>query len=216
MTPAQVEEAARRRYNAVNSDFWSQDEVFKVIYEAEQILAQEALVIEDLDTSITTVAGTRGYAYPSLVIGIKRVEYDGQKLMRVDDREDDLLTLNNSNATEQGRPTYYSEWDDTLYLRPIPDAANTLTLRVYKQATLLTTASTTLSTPVRCHAALINYTVAQLAAKDKAWDVYDRFMEAWQADVEKHKAWTARKKRTDGFAVVKDEDEQAVTILGGV
>jgi hypothetical protein len=216
MTPAQVEEAARRRYNAVNSDFWSQDEVFKVIYEAEMILAQEALVIEDLDTSITTVAGTRGYAYPSLVIGVKRAEYDGQKLKRIDDRDDDLLTLNNANATEQGSPIYYSEWEDTLYLRPIPNTALTLTLRVYKLPALLTTASTTLSTPVRCHAALINYTVAQIAAKDQEWNVYDRFMDRWEKDVEKHKAWTARKKRTDGFATVKDEDQQGVTILGGV
>lgn len=216
MTPAQVEQAARRRYNAENSTFWSQDEVFKVIYEGEQILATEELVIEGRDTSTSTVNGTRAYSKPSLFIAIKRLEYDGQRLKRIDEREDDMLTLNNAGTTETGTPQYYSEWADSVYLRPIPDAAETLTIYGYKEATLLTTASTTLSVPSYCHTALINYVAAIMAAKDQRWDQYDRFMSAWEGDRMRIRAWVAKRKRTDAFAVVKDEESQAVTILGAV
>lgn len=216
MTPAQVETAARRRYNSENSTFWSQDEIFKVIYEAEQILAMDALVIEATDTSITTVAGTRAYNKPSLFIAVKRIEYNGGKLKKIDFREDDALTLSNSTTTAQGTPQYYVEFDDQFLLRPIPDAAQTLTIYGYQEATLLTTASTTLSTPARCHSSLINYVAAVMASKDENWEMYNYFMQFWQKDVERHIAFTAKKKRQDGFAVVKDEESLAVTLLGAV
>lgn len=216
MTPAQIEEAARRRYNAVGDTFFSQDELFKVIWEAEQELALEAYAIEGKDTSISTVAGTRTYSMPSLYFGIKRVEYDGVRLHRIDDRDDDLLTLSNSTTTDQGSPLYYWLWNDVIYLRPIPDAVKTLTIYGYKEATLLTTASTTLSVPTRCHSKIINYVAAIIAAKDENFQTSDRFMNMWREDLKREIAFTRRKKRTDSFASVKDEDAMALTILGAV
>ena len=216
MTPAQVEEAARRRYNSVGSSFWAQDEIYKVIYEGEQILATEGLVIEAKDTSTTTVAGTQGYALPSLFIDVKRLEYDGQKLQPIDFRQDDQITLLNSATATQGTPQYYTLWNDTVYLRLIPDAAETLTFYGHKEATLLTTASTTLSVPVRYHIRLIDYVVAQMAAKDGNWPMYDRYIGAWDKTVEKVRQIKARLKRADGFAVVKDEESLSETLLGSV
>lgn len=216
MTPAQVEESARRRYNAVNASFWSQDEIYKIIYEGEQILAIEALVIEDKDTSITTVNGTRAYSYPSLTIAIKRIEYNGRKLQPIDLREDDALTLNNSGTLSTGDSQYYAIWNDQIYLRPIPSAAQTLTLYRYKEATLLTTASVSLSVPVRCHTALIDYTIAHMGAKDGNFGIMDRYMNRWDSHLDQIKRWNAKRKRTDGYAVVKDEESLPVTFLGGV
>lgn len=216
MTPAQVEEAARRRYNAVGDTFWSQDELFKILYEAEQQLATEALVIEAKDTSIATVSGTRSYAYPSLFIAIKRIECNGIKLKPIEFREDDTITLNNSATTQTGQPQFYTIWNDQILLRPIPDAVYTLTIYGHKEAALLTTASSTLSVPVRCHSSLINYAASMIAAKDENWTMSQKFMDMWMADVARHRAWTAKKKRTDGFAVVKDEASLAETFLGSV
>lgn len=216
MTPQQVEEAARRRYNAVNDTYWVQDEIFKIIYEGEQILATEALAIEAKDTSITTVSGTRIYDIPSLVIAIKRIEYNGYKLQPIDFREDDFLTLNNSSTADTGTPQFYTIWNSQIYLRPIPDAAHTLTLYCNKEATLLTTASTTLSTPTFCHSGLIDYTVAQMGAKDQKFEVMDRYDAKWERQVIRIKQWIAKRKRTDGYAVVKDEESMAVTLLGAI
>lgn len=216
MTPAQVEEAARRRYNSDASTFWSQDEVFKVIWEGEMILALEDLVIEGKDTTITTVAGTRAYDFPSLMISAKRIEYNGSKLQPIDFRDDDALSLNNSATTAQGSPQYYAVWNKQIYLRPVPDAAQTLTIYKYSEPTLLTTASTTLSTPTICHQALINYTTAMMAAKDENWTMHDRYMAAFTADRVRINQWFIKKKRQDGFAVVKDEESLASTLLGGI
>jgi hypothetical protein len=216
MTPAEVEEQARRRYNVLNDSFYSSDEIYKSIYQAEMILAREANVIEASDTSTSTVAGTRAYAYPTRCLGIKRLEYAGAKLKPIEFREDDSLTLSNSASTSQGTPQYYVEWDDTAYLRPIPDAVGTLTFYFYSEPTPLTTSSTTLSTPVRCHIHLVDYVVAELAAKEGNFDVSDRYMDKWNDYLAKEKAQTAKRKRRDGFAVVKDEESLSETILGAV
>ena len=41
-------------------------------------------------------------------------------------------------------------------------------------------------------------------------------MKMWEADVKRHRAWTMKKKRTDGYAVVKDEESMSETLLGAV
>lgn len=215
MTPTQVVEQARRRYNAFGDSYWSDDELMQLVYEAEMTLATEANVIEDKDTSITTVASTRDYALPTGLLALKRVEYNGYKLKPIDQREDDALTLNNSDSTSEGTPQYYFVFENRIYLRPIPDAADTLTLFCYKEPTALSTSSTTLSTPTRCHIHLINY-VLSMALKDGNFDIADRYENRWNVYLEREKKWTQKRKRTDGFATVKDEESLAETILGFV
>ncbi len=216
MTPQQVEEAARRRYNSVDSSFWSQDEVFKLIYEAELILAKEALVIEASTTSSST-ASTRAYSFPTSFIAIKRVEYNGAKLRPIDFREDDLLTLSNASTTETGTPQYYVVFNDQIYLRPIPDTSSvTITWYGYKEPTLLTTASSTLSVPTRYHIDLVEYVVSIMAAKDENLTLAQFYEARWLDRVEKAKAWQKKRLRTDGFATVKSEEMLSQTLLGTV
>lgn len=205
MTPAQVEEAARNRYNSINSAFFSQDEIFKVIWAGEQQLAKKALVIEAYNTSITTVNGTRSYNFPSLTIAIKRAEYDGGRMDPVSFREDDAMTGFNASTTATGTPRWYEQWGKTIFLRPIPDSAKTLGLYVYQEATLLTTASVVLSTPSEYHEMLVNWTVSQMAAKDLRFDIAQYYTGLWQEDLKDAIAWARRKKRTDMFAMVKDD-----------
>lgn len=216
MTPAQLVEQARRRYNAYGDSYWSEDELIQLVYEAEMILATEAKVIEDKDTSITTVSGTRTYSVPSGTIGIKRVEYDGYKLKPIDQREDDALTLNNSDTTSTGTPQYYFEFAGTLYLRPIPDDAQTLTLFRFAEPDALTTSSTTLSTPTRCHIHICDFILSVMTMKDGNFDVSDRYQARWEKYVERERRTTQKRKRADGFATVKDEESLAETILGFV
>jgi hypothetical protein len=216
MTPQQVESAARRRYNSEDSTFWSQDEVFKVIYEGELILAREALVIEASTTS-TSTDGTRAYSFPSGFIAVKRIEYNGSKLRPIDFREDDLLTLSNSTTTEEGTPQYYVVWNDQVYLRPIPDTSDvTITWYGYKEPTLLTTVSSTLSIPSRFHVDLIEYTASIMAAKDENLRMAQYYEARWMDRVERAKAWQKKRLRTDSFATVKSEEALSQTLLGTV
>lgn len=219
MTPAQVETAARRRYNSESSTFWSQDEVFKLIYEAELILARECNAIEGTDTSLTTTAGTRTYSVPATpaIISIKRVEVDGRKLQRIDFRDDDALTLYNAGTAQEGNAQYYTEWDGVLYLRPIPsESALQIKLYTYEEPAMLTTVSTTLSTPTRCHMRLVDYVTAQMAFKDENYDAHDRMIGRWDKFVEQERALAQKRKRADGFATVKIEETLGATVLGSV
>lgn len=218
MTPAQVQTAALRRYNSEQSTFWGQDEIFKVISEAEMALATECLNIEGVDTSISTVIGTRQYSLPSspAVLALKRVEYDGRRLVKIDVNSDDELTLYNANTTSQGTPQWYAEWDGAIYLRPIPAAVATITLYTYEEPALLTTASTTLSVPVRCHLAMVEYVTAQMAFKDENYPAFDRMINRWEKFVEKEKAFAKKKKRTDSFATVKTDEGFGVRFPGPV
>lgn len=216
MTPQQVEEAARRRYNAESDTFYSQDEVFKIIYEGELELSTHGLVIEARDTSISTVAGTRSYSFPTSFIAIKRLEYDGNKLQLTDFREDDRLTLSNASTTSQGRAQFYQIFAKTIYLRPIPDGIKTLTLYGYKEPTLLTTSSVVLSIPTEFHMDLVDFVSMQLCAKDKDYEGVGLYSQRWEAAKKKARQWMRRRMRTDSFSVVKDEDLLSLTILGSV
>src|SRR5688500_17329952 len=105
MTPAQVETQARRRYNSVSdTTFYSQDEVYQYIFEAEMELATRAKLIEGRDTSITTTASDQTYEVPDGFFEVSRLEYDGDKIQKIEMREDDTVTIGNSDTTSTGSP----------------------------------------------------------------------------------------------------------------
>lgn len=214
MTPAEIEEAARRKYNGVDDSFWSSEEIMGLIYEAQLQMARESINIENIYTA-TTAAGTQSYAMPTNAISIKRIEYDGQKLERITLREDDSITNLKSDITEQGTSTYYYEWSDAIYLRPIPDSAVTLKIYTYDEPAAVTLNST-LEVPTQFHRDLVNFVVMEMALKDQNLSVADRYSVKWEQSLLRAKRWSRRRKRGDEFQVVKNSDDTARTILGTV
>ena len=212
MTPSAVEEAARQRYNAVNETFWSQDEIFTLEYLASQEMALETKCIERTYTT-TTVASTQEYAYPTNVISIKRVTYNGAKLAPIDLRRMDSLTLNTSSTTVTGTPDYYAEWNGTLILFPTPDAAQTLKVYSFNEPQVITVSST-LEIPTAFHGRLVNYILSEMYAKDKDFPSAKYYKDLWLKDIQEVKRWIARRRRGDSFATVVDESSLQNTILG--
>lgn len=216
MTPSQVETAARNRYGASTDSFFSQSEIFDLIFQAEMILATQTFCIEGVDSSTTTVSGTQSYAFPTNFIGVKRVEWNGRRLKKYDFREDDLVTALAANTTTTGDPTYYFIWNGTIYLREIPGSAQTLKVWGYKQPTALSTSpiSTSLSVPVRHHPKLINYVTSHIAAKDKDYEGSRYYLELWEQDVKRAEAEEKRLKRADQFSYVRTEEQMQTTEFG--
>lgn len=216
MTPQQIEDAARRKYNSVGSSFFAQAEIWDLIYQAELEISAETKMLEAKSTSLTTTAGTQTYAYPTGVSEIKRVEVDGVKIKRIDFREDDRLTLLNSNSTERGTPQYYFDWDKTLYLRPIPDTSS-LTIKIYhyEEPLPVTAAAQTLEVPSLWHMCIVDRVVAEMALKDGNAAVADRYFSRWyDVHMPKMVKWTRKRRSGDTFAVVRDEDDLVGTVLG--
>ena len=212
MTPSQIEQAARERYNSVGDRFYSQAEILQLIFDAEMELARECLTIEETYTT-STVADQREYAIPTNCHTIRRVEYSGRKLTPIAFVEDDALTANNMTTTASGTPEYYSVWGDAIYLRPIPSAVGTLKIYSYDEPTLPAVTST-LKTPSIFHNGLINFVVGQMCAKDENAKMVSYYMGKWEADKAFALRYMKKRRRGDGFASVKDEESLPTTMLG--
>lgn len=215
MTPSQIEDAARRRYNSVGDSFWSSAEILELLYDACLEIATETLCIERT-YSTTTTSGTQEYAYPTNAIAIKRVTYNGQKLKVIDMREDDAVTGLDMSTTSTGTPQYYFIWNETISLRPIPDSSSaTLKIWTYNEPASLTSTST-LEIPTVFHMKLVYYIVAEMAAKDSNAVAAKYYMDRWDRAKIDAKKWIKRSKRGDSFAVVKDDEQLVEAYLGFV
>lgn len=204
MTPTQLEEFARQRYNAVSDTFWSQAEILNYMYMACSEMASRCGVIERT-FSTTTVSGTQAYDFPTNAKEIKRVTWDGKKLTPIDMREDDAATGMNMATTDTGNPEYYWQWNNAIYLRPVPGSAATLKVWSRNFPSSIAIGST-LEIPEEFHLRLANFINQQMAAKDQNFDAAQYWGSIWAQDLVHAEREMRKKKRADGFASVKDEN----------
>lgn len=215
MTPTEIDDFARQQYNSVGDTFWSEAELRSLMYQAQMELATKALVIEGApDTSVPTVIGQRAYTLPSLVIAIKRIEYNGIKLDPIDFQEDDTLTLSSANTTSTGTPLYYALWNNKVYLRPVPDAVQTLTIYAYKEPTQTTTVTTELDVPTMYHLNIVDFLLKTMCAKDGNMVSAKYYEERWDKAVLEAIKWQRKRRRGDSFVTVKNDETMARTIIG--
>jgi hypothetical protein len=212
VTPLELQTYARQQYNATTDEFYSDDELYQHIWAAEQILATEGLLIERVYTT-TTVVDQQEYSYPTDTIAIKRVTYDGVKLVPISFREDDTLTLGNAATTATGSPQFYALWNRALYLRPIPDDDLALKIFSYNKPTEVSAAST-LEIDEMWHLAMADYLLWKMASKDKNFEAAGHYKELWDKTVYEARKWGRKQKRTDGFHSIKDEEAWPSTFPG--
>lgn len=212
MTVTELQTAARDVYNATGDTFFSDAQINNWMRQACNILAKRAHVIERVYTT-TTVASTQDYAYPTNTIAIKRITYNGIKLKRITQREDDVVTLANQSSTQSGTPYYYTDWNYTISLRPIPSDAQTLKIYSYNLAQEITNTST-IEVPAVYHMDLVNYIVMMMFAKDKDTENMSNHKTLWEEAVMLAQTHEKRKRRTDSFSVVQDEGSLIGTMFG--
>ncbi len=212
MTPGDVIEFAKQQYNAVNDTFFSDSELYRLIWMAQNELAREANVIEQT-YSTSTVIGQQSYSYPSLMVSIKRVTYGGLKLEPITFREDDSLTLGNSATTVVGTPNYYSVFNKVLYLRTVPDSVKSLVLFGYNEAQEVS-ATSVLEVPTHYHQDLADFLLWRMAIKDKNYTGAEYAHQVWKEKVAGAKSWSKKRLRGDANAHVQDIDMPTVPGLG--
>jgi hypothetical protein len=202
MTPGEVVTFARQQYNAVGDTFFSDPEMYSLVKIAQTELANAAKCIERV-YSTTTVAGTQSYAFPTLATEIKRITYDGYNLEPATFREDDLLTAYDQDTTTRGTPRHFFTWNQTIYLRPIPDSA--LTLQIFSiNAPDDVSSTSTLDVPTLFHLDLADFLLWKMAVKDKNWSAADYFKKVWDERVGNSQAVWKKHKRAAGFTSVRD------------
>lgn len=217
MTPAQIETAARRKYNSSSSNFFATAEIYDLIYQAETEIAVKTRMLEGRTTiSGGSIASTQSYTLPTGALEIKRVEYSGAKLERIDLRQDDAATMMNSNSTQTGVPQYYYFWNSTLYLRPIPAASSDqIRIYYYVEPALITSATQVLEVPAVWHMPIVDFVVSEMAAKDGQFDMADFYFQRWtNVHIPAMLAWVKKRRTGDQFNMVKDVDTLNDTLLG--
>lgn len=213
MTIDQLEQAARERYNAVGEPFWSQAEMWNLMYSGCLELATETLCIERT-YSTTTVSGTQEYSFPTNVIMVKRVTYDGSKLEPISQRQGDTLTLNDGSVNVTGSPAWYGQFNETFIMYPTPDDALTLKVWGIVEPQMIIAATATLEVPSFTHMRLVNYMLSEMYAKDKDFASAGYYKGIWEKDKIQVKAWMRKARRGDSPAMVINEDRMPTTILG--
>lgn len=198
MTPTEIETTARQRYNAVGDDFFPQEMIMDLIYAASLQLALEAYPIEKV-FSTTSVADQKEYTYPTQMVGIRRIEYDGVKIDPMD-----LIDDPKTSTTEPtGKPYGYSIWADVIRLYPTPsESSKTIKIFGFNEPQRVTTSSV-LEIPTEYHLDIVEYILSAFFAKDKDRNMSTYHRDLWDRAVGKAKRDRAKRKRTDRFSVVK-------------
>lgn len=201
MTPQQVNTAIRQRYNAEGDDFFSDAMIWDIIYQAQMVMAQEAFVIERKYSS-TSVAGTRELDYPTTAMALRRVEYDGEKILPVSLDEDPKT----STTEVSGDPREYAIWNNEIILFPTPSTTgDTIVIYTYNEPQAVSDTST-LEVPSEYHLDIIDYGLSILYAKDGNMPMSQYHERRWEKGLERIKRTRAKKKRGDQFVIVRDQD----------
>ena len=200
LSVSDIQTRARERYNAVGDDFYSDQMLRDLIYDAQAILAKEGWVIEKTFTT-PSVASTREYAYPTTTLAIKEIRYDYIKIRKVKLRDDPKT----SSTDVSGKPTSYALWDDTIILYPTPDtAAETIQIRAYTHPVDITSNTSTIEVPEEYKEDLINYILKWMASKDQNLPLSDRYGLEWEKAVLRAKKQRRKRLRGDKNSVVTD------------
>ncbi len=215
MTPAEVVAAANQRYNSIGDQFFPDEEAYLLLWDAVMVLATEGYLIETPFTTSTAV-GTQAYDYPTNAIAILRATYEGNKLGKINQRQDDTLTMFNQATTATGTPQYFFDFGDSFYLRPVPGEIGTLKIWAACRPQPYSSTSATLEIGAEWHMSLVNFLLSEKCLKDKNYQGEAIYRARWNETVAKAQSWRARMKRRGGFAIVTDVDSVPETWMGTV
>jgi len=216
VTLSQFLDYVRRRHNAESDTYWSDQELYQLITARSNEILSIIGAVEGVDTSISTVAGTASYAWPSGVSALKAVLYDGELLQQVTFREWEQRKA--AGTTPSGKPEQYVAWDRSIILIPIPTEAKTLTLYVEKyQGYIDNTSVTTISIPEELHFRLADGVLCDMAVKDLNLNMAQFYETKWNG-IHKHEfhRWRARSRRRGKYALTQDSDTGVQTDMGVV
>lgn len=163
---------ARTRINETSTTFHTEANLIAYADEAQKYIVRETKCLEDIDTSTTIVSGTQEYALPTDYIAIRRITFDGIKLVSVDFTDLDEAGLDETYCT--GTPTNYYIWEDYVFLYPIPgdsDVGKTLRIFYYKSPATITASTDTLETRTAYDDIAISYMTYLALIKDSESDI---------------------------------------------
>ena len=118
---------------------------------------------------------------------------------------DDFHTGNDTDTTNEGEPRYYAIWNNVLYLRPTPSAAQTLTIFSVDYPDAVSNTST-LDIPARYHSYIKDYVLSAMFSKDSNQSMAGYHRGLWENSVIKVKRVEMKRLISDQYPVVKTQE----------
>lgn len=212
MTITEAVDYVRRLHNAEGDTNWSDAEIYSLF----QAKCNEALAIiglKEATATTTSVAAQADYSYPSNVVFVRRVLYDGLALKRLNFKQYQSRVV--SGTAPSGTPREYTIWNNTITLVPVPDtSSDTITIYSENQQSAITSSSSTLDVPEILHQAICDGVLWMMFAKDLNAQFMATFKNRWDEHKAMMREFVKRRRRTGTAATIVDSDSSLETEFG--
>lgn len=210
MTPTEVYELVRAQLTEIDPDFWTEQEIYNLLWNAEIVLTTEVGCCET--TSLDdTIAATREYDRPANAIKISRVTYDRKKLKKITFTDVDSLE---GDTEDDGEPDYYYEYGKFIGLVPTPTEIKTIKFYYSMIPTKLTNVSTEFTIPEEFSHYLADYALYFAYLKDQQNSTANIHLGLWQNNLRLAKDQWGSRNSLDSYPVVRVEENYPFTDLG--
>lgn len=207
LTLSQFVDVVRNRHNAVGDSNWSDAEIYALITNrVNEALSYTGLI--EATATASTVASTQAYAYPTGCQSFLNIDYESQKLRRIDFTEWD--TYRSSSGTPTGTPTAFYLFNNYVYLIPTPSAVGTLTYWFLKDHTFIDgSAQMTIDLSSILIPHIINGVLADMYAKDLNQGMATMYENKWtQAGIPAFYKYRALRNNPSDFTHIRNSDTE--------
>jgi len=201
MDPRSLVSDIRREIVETTAAFWQDAEIHNYMTQGERLMADLVNCTEAINVALSGVTGQSAYTVPTNVMEITRVTYDGHPLKKISYRQRDGMEGLAYGATiSNGKPEYYIEQNEFLYLYPPPDTSTKeISLHHNKKPAAITTASTNFTIPDRyehLQASIKEYCLFRMYKKDDDMQKANFHYSLWNsAVIDAKRTWNDRDNR---------------------
>jgi hypothetical protein len=214
MQPSEVLTTVRHQLYEPLAAFWTDDELYGYMWQAEHELAL-AIGCTQVQTTTTSETAVSMYTSPADAMYIERVTWNNVKLKKIDKTDYDALQrVAYGGQFTTGNPMHYYEYGNQICLWPTPASSAAIVYDYTQIPTAITSASTAFTVPVHFHNIIQDYVLWRAFAKDQDDRRTAFYQQAWQQGITRAASFWNKRNGSDFYRVVKEEDSYRNVELG--
>lgn len=184
MLPSQIKNRVKRQFGDQSGAQLLDADIVDWINEAQrEIYTKNNLGMTK--GTIATVIGTGEYSFPTNLMRLFSVKYDGNALKEITIQDIDNVFPNYDTVQDRGTPNTYWTYADKFILYPIPDSVKNLTILFNRFPVDIAADDTVpLDLDLKYHNRVLEYCYAQAAQLDGDMQSYVMWMKKFGTEVQ--------------------------------
>lgn len=211
MLVSEIATRVRKQFGDESGTLITDADIIRWVNDAQLEIATKVDVLQGSATA-ATIASTSDYTFPTTYLRIHSIKWNGRRLREINLQQAEELVPSKDNAATYpvGEPQYYWVWGNVFTLYPAPSASVAQGLRVFyiKQPTVVTAVGDTPELPVKYHARIVEYCMAQAAELDENDSRYANKINQFNQNVQNE---AGRDRTTQYYPFITDIDSGEVT-----